>query len=94
MTSLDEHLTCPHCDDLYLHATRVDVYDRTEDSPTGLHIFASLGGRQTSYSDCNMSGNKSLRRDSVIIEFCCEGCGNLSKLSLAQHKGLTLFEFE
>jgi hypothetical protein len=36
------------------------------------------------------SWNPSWRRDGIAIEFCCEGCGSIGELTIAQHKGVTL----
>lgn len=83
-------LLCPACGGNYLRHGRIHVYDRSEDSRTGVHVTVS-GSAVNMNSD--MSGNPSGRREGLLIEFFCEQCEAQPVLQIAQHKGLTLVDF-
>jgi hypothetical protein len=82
-------LRCPFCEGDYLHHVRVEVFERSEDEPNGLHV--SIAGK-TARIDSDLAGNPSSRRHGLKIYFRCEMCARTSVLSLAQHKGQTHLE--
>lgn len=82
-------LLCPNCNDGYLHHVRVEVFERSEDQETGLHVVVD-GGEIT--VDKNLEGNPSSRRHGLSIFFECENCSAESVLTVAQHKGNTFVE--
>ena len=86
----DEHtLLCP-CGDMYIHQRAVEVFNRSEDAEEGTHVLVD---EENITVDRDLTGNPSLRRQGLSIYFWCEGCGDTSKLTIAQHKGVTLVEF-
>lgn len=71
-----------------LHQESVEIFDRSEDCDTGLHVWAKLG--EPILVDENMSGNPSTRREGLKIKFSCECCeGRVHTLNITQHKGET-----
>jgi len=83
-------LKCPACGFNYLHHEKIEIFERTEDSETGLHVTVNEGEVKT---DTNLSSNPSPRRHGLLVHFSCEGCSAISTLSLIQHKGNTYMEF-
>ena len=80
-------LLCPACGWMYLHHSRVEVYDaEKEDALTGLHV--TVDGERASVST-DLTGNPSARRHGLTILLECERCQATSELRLAQHKGHT-----
>jgi len=86
----DAILKCPKCDNEYLHQGRIEIFDRNEDAG-GLHVTVDGGKVQ---ADSDMTGNPSIRRHGLKIEFRCEGCGARPVLSFSQHKGNTEVDFD
>src|SRR5262245_50932045 len=84
-------LRCPHCDTFYLSHKRVEVFERTEDAGTGLHVSVSAGSTTI---DADLSGNPSARRNGIRVAFHCEGCGVELSLAISQHKGASFVEWE
>jgi hypothetical protein len=80
-------LLCAHCGHDYLHTHSVEVFERAEDEETGLHV--KVVGKSAAI-DRSMGGNPSARREGMRITFECEWCGEITALSVAQHKGWTL----
>lgn len=80
-------LLCPRCDCNYLHHDQVDVYERSEDAATGMHVNV-CDGRAVVNTD--LHGNPSSRRHGLSIGLWCEGCHAKLLLTFAQHKGVTL----
>ena len=86
-------LLCPHCGGDYLRHQQIDVFNRArEDSADGLAITIRGCAEQTS-TDAQ-EGNPSHRRDGMRIMFLCEGCDQMSHLTIVQHKGQTFMEWE
>ena len=83
-------LVCPHCESIYLHHKRIDVFERHEDAKTGLHVAVA---DMATHADMNMVGNPSSRRDGLSIQFWCEGCDATPCLNVYQHKGNTYVEW-
>lgn len=83
-------LQCPGCGNSDLHHVRIEIFDRSEDEPKGLHVFVGAGGVSV---DANLQGNPSARRHGAIVHFECEHCDTKSKLTIAQHKGKTFVDF-
>lgn len=82
-------LLCPRCGADYLHHSAVTVYDRAEDASTVIETEVS-NGRVSVNPYSSGVANPSRRRDGVIIDFYCEGCGDAPiQLCIAQHKGAT-----
>lgn len=79
-------LLCPNCGFNYLHHDRVEVFERSEDAPQGVHVIVN-DGRAT--VDSSLAGNPSSRRHGLAIHFWCEGCKATPLLTIAQHKGVT-----
>lgn len=86
---LESTLLCPACGGEYIHHSKVEIFDRTEDEQTGLHITAGAGLPTV---DADMARNPSSRRHGLLIHFWCEYCAAITVLSIAQHKGITYLE--
>lgn len=84
-------LLCPGCKSINLHQGEVEIFDRSEDSVSGLHTTANVGDVKI---DADMSKNPSSRRDGMRIHFTCEYCDAKAVLTIVQHKGSTLIAFE
>ncbi len=89
-TNSDNELLCPSCGCQFLHHERVEIFDRGEDEAQGLHVTVTDGKLET---DLNLKGNPSKRRHGMAIEFRCELCAHVMRLSLEQHKGNTKVSF-
>ena len=87
----DGVLMCPACGFNYLHQNDVEVFNRGEDEPTGLHAIIQ-GDRVVVNSD--ITGNPSSRRQGLLIYFRCEGCPAISVMSIVQHKGNTYIKMD
>jgi hypothetical protein len=89
------NLLCPQCNEGYLHQGMVEVYNRQEDAE---QVRATIvdGSDVLSHTLPNeKSNNPSSRRTGVIIHFECEHCDDTDlKLRIAQHKGITLMDWE
>jgi len=86
-------MMCRNCRSEYVSVIRVDSFRRhAEDSGQGLHTMASFKGAPL-VVDTNTSANPSARRDGVIVFLDCENCGCTSKITFANHKGLTLVDY-
>jgi hypothetical protein len=93
LLSFEEHdkdagslLQCPACRGNCLRHSRVEVFEREEDSKSGLHV--SVADSCISV-DASLKGNPSERRHGLLIHFDCENCDSKAVLSVAQHKGNT-----
>ena len=84
-------LLCPNCQSEYLRHDRVDIFERGEDAPTGLHVTVDS---KHATVDTSLGGNPSTRRAGLAVSFWCEICHARSALTLAQHKGNTLIELK
>jgi hypothetical protein len=82
-------LECPKCNGNYLHHAKVEVFDRHEDQPEGLHVVI---GDQDVHIDKVLTGNPSARRHGLKIYFSCENCNAVPVLTVAQHKGQTYID--
>lgn len=92
-------IKCPICGDGYLHHLGVETFHCEEDQ-NGYHVelydetshgWAMLDiicPENTTNNDTK--NNPSARRGGILILFGCEGCHNISKLGIGQHKGQTL----
>ncbi len=80
-------LICPRCRGDYLHHGAVTVYDRREDDRWVTLVEVRDKIANPDVIDNKDSGNPSLRRDGLVIEFRCEGCDSGLELTIAQHKG-------
>ena len=83
-------LECPACGGNHLHHFKVDVYERSEDQDSGLHVSVEDG---KSSEDGNLAGNPSRRRHGLSIHFRCEHCPATPVMTIAQHKGNTWVDF-
>jgi hypothetical protein len=88
--TLSASITCPRCRGEYLHHGRVTVYDRDEDAPRVTKIEVWDHYAQINKIDNEKSGNPSLRRRGLAIQFWCEQCDASSELTVAQHKGQSI----
>ncbi len=79
-------LLCPSCGGYYLHHERVEIFERSEDADTGLHVAVTQGKVTT---DNNLAGNPSGRRHGLSVYLSCEDCPAVSVLHISQHKGFT-----
>ena len=88
-------LLCPRCGNNYLHHRGVAAFDRSEDAETVLKTSVEVGKTTVQLVAQADSGNPSMRRDGLVIQFWCENCGggddgsSIIELTLAQHKGET-----
>ena len=85
------NLKCPSCGGEYMRHKKVEIFERVEDAEQGLHVKIE---NKTATTDTNLSGNPSLRRDGLTVEFSCENCEARPVLSISQHKGITLVDFK
>ena len=96
----DYTLICPSCGGNNLHHHTVEIFNRTEDAATGVHIKAEVAEwnhdndlKDTAMMDTNMEENPSKRRQGISIGFLCETCdgddGVDMVLDIVQHKGST-----
>ncbi len=84
-------LTCPSCRSDYLSHDIVDVFERTGETETGVHL--KVGGGNAIVSN-TMDGNPSERSNGIAIRFRCENCDDKKfVLTIAQHKGRTFVDF-
>ena len=84
-------LRCPMCRSEMLHHTTIEVFERTEDASTGLHVTI----KDLSVTvNTDLAGNPSSRRHGFKVGFWCEECDETSVLSVEQHKGTTYFKME
>lgn len=93
----EDNLHCPTCGENYMHHTYVKIYERFpyEDSPSVvLHVNGVKEGKFVTHEGPSNSRNPSMRRDGIRIGFWCEHCEHHIELTIAQHKGFTLMEFE
>ena len=101
-TDFDNALCCPFCGSACLHQSLITVYDRMEGEYT-LVTETNIGKTITAMKKSVDCKNSSWRRDGLIIEFWCEGCGpggseferleGNPKLLIYQHKGYTFIEW-
>jgi hypothetical protein len=88
--TLSAPITCPHCRGEYLHHGRVTVYGRDEDAPRVTKIEVWDHSAQINKISNEESGNPSLRRRGLAIQFWREQCDASSELIVAQHKGQSI----
>ncbi len=84
--SVGAELECPGCGNNDLHHECIEVFDRSEDEPKGLHVTVNGGSVNV---DTDLKGNPSARRHGLAIHFSCEHCKAKPVLTIAQHKGKT-----
>ena len=86
-------LNCPVCgEDGHMHQRTVEVFQRAEDASIGLHVQVLT---ETVFVGSEMDGNPSSRRQGLRIKFECESCPDKPHfLTIVQHKGSTLIEWE
>lgn len=88
-------LSCPVCNENYLHQGAVTVYSRGQDSETVVATrIAEFRGIHSSTVLDVKSRNPSLRRDGLRIEMECEHCGEIGDMLVYQHKGCTFLEWD
>lgn len=87
-----ENLRCPSCFSEYIWHHQVKVFSRDCQDGDGICV-ETLNGASV-FVTKNMSENPSIRRDGVLVRFSCEECGRVSKLTIAQHKGIAIIEME
>lgn len=88
----DDVLVCPVCGYNFIHQGSVCVMNRFKEDGDGTKTTVSLDGKTvnvTHLPDSELPG----RRDTVRINFWCEGCPRSSVLEIAQHKGQTFFSW-
>ena len=89
------NLPCPRCGSDYLHHRGVTAFDRSEDAETVLRTSVGVGKTSVALVPQADSGNPSVRRDGLVIQFWCEHCNggddgdSTIELTLAQHRGAT-----
>ena len=84
-------LKCPRCGSHYLRQGRVTVFDRKEDGELTTVTTVAGGLAATHLLPSDQVANPSGRRHGLAIAFDCEGCGDGIELTIAQHKGNTVF---
>ena len=82
-------MVCPNCGGDYLHQERIEIFDGGEHRAKELHVVVDNSEITV---NTNMTGNPSARRHGLKISFRCEECEQVSVLSFAQHKGITLVD--
>lgn len=102
-TGCEDAIMCPHCSGEFMHHVGVDIYERHEDRDSGTHVAVygvdtndrdSHLNKASVVVDTSMDGNPSPRRQGLTIQLWCEGCQSQLELSVAQHKGQTLVNFD
>jgi hypothetical protein len=89
------NLLCPSCNEGYLHQGIVEVFNRQEDDENIRYTVVDSGNIHSQTIANAVSNNPSSRRQGLIIHFECEHCQDTDfKLCIAQHKGLTLMDWE
>lgn len=88
---LGPELLCPSCESNLLNHIKVEVFERSEDADSGVHIVVS---DKKAEIDTALNGNPSLRRQGLKVYFWCENCHKESVMSISQHKGNTYVKFE
>ena len=86
-----ETLHCPACDGFYLHQSRTEIFNRTEDANEGTHVIIEGDKVQ---ADRDLTGNPSGRRHGLTIHFTCETCPANVQMHVYQHKGNTFVAME
>jgi ribosomal protein L44E len=93
-------LNCPYCQNLSIHQTKVEVFDREEDMEDETHTVVEYKRAKHVYrgwvnpnAEDVEKKNPSDRRQGLLITFCCETCEDTPVLAIAQHKGLTLIDW-
>ena len=92
--AIHNELLCPHCGGAYMHHAQVDVYTRTEDAETTVHTCVGRSTTTVGTVPSKSTFNPSPRRGGLSVRFWCEICGKDSLLTIAQHKGNTLIDWE
>jgi hypothetical protein len=94
----DGALCCPWCGEEEwpcLHHGEVTVYERGEDAK---HVMVTRVSRDKPPAVETVptagSGNPSARRNGLKISFWCEFCDSVSELTISQHKGQTLLDWQ
>lgn len=89
-------LLCPNCGCENLHQTSVSIFDRHEDAEITTVIKQSFDELSSRRVMSRASGNPSLRRHGLVIEFWCEQCPEdvAKALAIYQHKGTTFVEWQ
>jgi hypothetical protein len=95
-------LACPHCENqtkqegltAYMHHGTITVFNRREDADDVKVTRVTSNGTTVATVPSSGSGNPSMRRDGLKIEFWCELCGVSSELAISQHKGQTFLEWK
>ncbi len=93
----DNALLCPHCSSEYLHHTHIINYDRAEDEETIVTVIEHIDDGyncETSLPAAKPKDNPSARRHGLEVQFYCEACTAISKLRIAQHKGITYMSWK
>lgn len=88
----EDILHCPICGSNYLHHGAVTIFRRIDDTREGAAIKINADGTIAFSTD--LTGNPSLRRGAVSIDFFCEDCGDDPTLSISQHKGNSVLSWE
>lgn len=96
----EQNLLCPNCNEDYIHQIKTEIFERGEDWKDGLHIsiesydnIIDLNKQGLAIVETSLKNNPSPRRQGLRIYFLCELCGEISKLNIYQHKGVTLVEW-
>jgi hypothetical protein len=87
-------LLCGNCGQNFVNHTKVVVYSRYEDAERTLVTEAGGVAVTTSSVGNKTSGNPSSRRHGIAIEFECEYCRATPRLTIAQHKGQTVAQWD
>ena len=90
-SGIGPELKCPRCQSNYMHHGRVTVFDRGEDADLTAITAVQDGLSATHIFSSKEVSNPSGRRHGIAIAFDCEQCGDDIELTIAQHKGNTVF---
>jgi hypothetical protein len=90
----DNRIVCPKCHGEHVHHGAVIVFVRErEDGATRATLVDERGVDTLAGLDWAAPQNPS-SRNGVLIRFWCETCSACFALTLAQHKGTTLLEWQ
>lgn len=82
---------CPKCKGANLHQVKVVSEFRFHEDSDGVRTIVTPKGTSTTYQESDTMSN---RRDNMYIHFTCENCEASPVLSIIQHKGSTLINWE
>jgi hypothetical protein len=85
----NDELLCPGCGGGYLHQINATVFDRIGNSGKCSRVSVPCNGLPAKIDDDVQDNPGYDDRNGVVIDFRCELCPAVSRLSIGQYKGRT-----